>query len=133
MFSFRGDAHKIYLHAKKSPGKVRSIGYLKETQEIQKFYQSLDSDTLQLIYYRMVKEKNGSGIIPIFATAIPWLLFLFSSHLQDFLFQSGSKNWVIFSFVYLTVLTISLVLHFREKAWAAFHTEIIQDILKERK
>jgi hypothetical protein len=30
------------------------------------------------------------------------------------------------------ILTLSVILHFREKAWAAFHMEIIQDILKER-
>jgi hypothetical protein len=26
-----------------------------------------------------------------------------------------------------------VLIHFREKAWAAFHMEIIQDILKDRK
>ncbi|MFD2043333.1 hypothetical protein ACFSTA_02925 [Ornithinibacillus salinisoli] len=132
MFSFRGDAHKIYRQLKKSPGKISDIGYMKETEEIQNYYQTLDNGTLKLIYYRMVKEKNGSGIIPIYATAIPWLLFLFSSPLQDYLFKKGSINWVIFSLIYVTILTISLILHFREKAWAVFHIEIIQDILKER-
>ncbi|SET03304.1 hypothetical protein SAMN05216389_104243 [Oceanobacillus limi] len=132
MFSFRGDAHKIYLRVKESPSKIRNIGFIKETEEIKSFYETQDSTTLKLIYYRMIKEKNGSGIIPIFATAIPWLLFLFSSHLQDFLFKEGSINWIIFSFIYLTLLTFSLILHFREQAWANFHIQIIQDILEER-
>ncbi|WP_309867158.1 hypothetical protein [Bacillus sp. SLBN-46] len=106
---------------------------LKEIESIQNLYYSLDSEQLQLIYYRMIKEKNGSGIIPIFVSSVPWLLFLFSKPLIDFLFKDGSILWALFGSVYLLILTLSVILHFREKAWAAFHMEIIQDILKERK
>ncbi|MDX5476804.1 MAG: hypothetical protein LPK00_14820, partial [Bacillaceae bacterium] len=75
-----------------------------------------------------------SGIIPIFVTAVPWFLFLFSKQLQHILFEEGSSHWlIIFVIVYFVTLTLSVVLHFREKAWAAFHLEIIQDILEERK
>lgn len=131
MFSFRGDAHKIYLQLKKKDD-VQTHKDLKETAEIKAFYESIDSQTLKLIQYRMVKEQNGMGIIPIFVTSIPWLLFLFSSKIQDVLFENGSLLWAIFAFIYLVLLTISIIFHFKEKAWAAFHIEIIRDILKDR-
>ncbi|MFD2682000.1 hypothetical protein [Bacillus seohaeanensis] len=136
MFSLRGDAHKIYLHLKKAANDGRSFKQMKELIEVKKiqaFYQSIDSDTLKIIYYRMIKEKNGSGIIPIFVTAVPWFLFLFSNQLQQLLFKEGSKLWVVFGIVYMLILTTTVVLHFREKAWAAFHIKIIQDTLDERK
>ena len=137
MFSFRGDAHKIFLHLKKTFQQNQpysNIKELAEVKEIQRLYESIDSSTLKLINYRMIKEKNGSGIIPIFVTAVPWFLFLFSKQLQHILFEEGSSHWlIIFVIVYFVTLTLSVVLHFREKAWAAFHLEIIQDILEERK
>lgn len=74
MFSFRGDAHKIFLHLKKTSQQNQpysSIKELAEVKEIQRLYESIDSSTLKLINYRMIKEKNGSGIIPIFVTAVP--------------------------------------------------------------
>ncbi|WP_068672211.1 hypothetical protein [Oceanobacillus sp. Castelsardo] len=132
MFNLRGDAHKIYYHIRKTPHQIREIKYLKEIEEIRTFYQSVETDVLKLIHYRMIKEKNGSGMIPIFVTAIPWLLFLFSTHLEDFLFKDGSMLWLFFSFIYLLFLAISVILHFRESAWAATHIEIIQDIIKDR-
>ncbi|TYR81382.1 hypothetical protein FZC66_05895 [Priestia megaterium] len=136
MVSFRGDAHKIYLRLKKAATKdknLKSVKELAEIEEIQRLYVSLNSSTLQKIYYRMVKEKNGSGIIPVFVSSVPWLLFLFSKQLQQFLFKEGSFLWVIFVFVYISVLIVSVLLHFREKSWAMVHTEIIQDILEDRK
>ncbi|KKE77946.1 hypothetical protein NSA56_15265 [Oceanobacillus caeni] len=132
MFNLRGDAHKIYLHLRKTPHQIRETKYLKEIEEIRTFYQSIETDVLKLIHYRMIKEKNGSGMIPIFVTAIPWLLFLFSTHLENFLFQDGSMLWLFFSLIYLLFLVITVILHFRENAWAAFHIEIIQDIIKDR-
>ncbi|WP_251555192.1 hypothetical protein [Neobacillus muris] len=136
MFSFRGDAHKVFLQVKRTAENgqpVRNLRDFEEVESIQKLYQSMDSGTLKLIYYRMVKEKNGSGITPIFVTAVPWLLFLFSKPLVDYLFREGSWLWLIFAIIYFTLLITSVILHFREKAWAAFHMEIIQDILSERK
>jgi hypothetical protein len=136
MFSLRGDAHKIYLQLKKAANSGQSFKQMKELIEVEKiqaFYQSMDSDTLKIIYYRMIKEKNGSGIIPIFVTSVPWFLFLFSNQLQQLLFKEGSKLWVVFGIVYMLILTTTVVLHFREKAWAAFHIKIIQDTLNERK
>ncbi|EKN68943.1 hypothetical protein BABA_11841 [Neobacillus bataviensis LMG 21833] len=133
MFSYRGDAHKVYLQLQKTVHKKESVNDLKELVEIEEImalYQSLGSDILRLIYYRMVKEKNGSGFIPIFLTSVPWLLLMFSKQITDLL---GSVLWVTFGFIYLFILIISVILHFREKAWAAFHMEIIQDILNERK
>ncbi|MBO0959919.1 hypothetical protein J1P26_09290 [Neobacillus sp. MM2021_6] len=133
MFSYRGDAHKVYLQLQKTVHKKESVNDMKEFAEIEEvmaLYQSLDSSTLRLIYYRMVKEKNGSGFIPIFLTSVPWLLLMFSKQITDLL---GSLLWVSFGFIYLFILIIGVILHFREKAWAAFHMEIIQDILSERK
>ncbi|MGV3466357.1 MAG: hypothetical protein ACO1OT_13820 [Heyndrickxia sp.] len=130
MFSLRGDAHKIYLQLKQNG--VSKAKFLNEVKEVKDFYKSIDSDTLTLIYYRMIKERNASGIIPLFVSSIPWLLFLFATQLQKFLFQDGSKLWAIFGLLYLLILVISVLLHFREKAWAAFHMAIIEDILKDR-
>jgi len=136
MFSIRGDAHKIYLQLKKASNKNQSFECMKkliEITEIQNFYVSIDSHTLKKIYYCMLKEKNGSGIIPILVSSVPWLLFLFSKQLQEFLFKDGSWLWAIFVFVYLIILTISVILHFHERSWAFVHTEVIQEILDERK
>ncbi|ASN06193.1 hypothetical protein [Virgibacillus necropolis] len=131
MFSFRGDAHKLFLTLK-GQKEIHSNKELKETAEIKSFYESLDSKTLQLVHYRMIKERNGMGIIPIFITSIPWLLFLISGKIQDVIFKDGSLLWAIFISLYLILLTISVIFHFKEKAWAAFHIEMIKDILGER-
>lgn len=131
MFSFRGDAHKIFL-ALKGQRDIHSNKELKETAEIKSFYESLDSEVLQLVHYRMIKERNGMGIIPIFVTSIPWLLFLFSSKISEVLFKDGSILWAIFISIYLILLTISGIFHFKGKAWGAFHIEMIKDILNER-
>lgn len=131
--SFRGDAHKLYLKLNKIHSKeFMQTRELAEVQEIRSFYRTVSTDLLKLVYYRMIKEKNGSGIIPIFVTAIPWFIFLFSSKLQEFLFQEGGFLWLPFSIIYMFVLIISVVLHFREKAWAGLHIEIIQDVIEER-
>jgi hypothetical protein len=136
LFSLKGDAHKVFLRLKKTIHNgdiIRETKEFKEIEEIQTLYQSLDSDTLQLIHYRMIKEYNGSGIIPILVSSAPWLLLLFSKQLASYLFKDGSWLWAGFCIVYLLTLGISVLIHFREKAWAAFHMEIIQDILKDRK
>lgn len=131
MTYYRGDAHKLYVQLKNETN-VQSNKKLQEVAKIKSFYQTMDCTTLQLIYYRMIKERNGIGIIPIFATSIPWLLFLFSNKIQKLLFRDGSKLWVIFVITYLIILTVSILLHFKEKAWAALHIEIIKDVLDEK-
>ncbi|WP_338448091.1 hypothetical protein R4Z09_17815 [Niallia oryzisoli] len=131
--SFRGDAHKLYLKMKKIElNEFIHTKELAEVQEIRTFYQSVETALLKLIYYRMIKEKSGSGIIPVFVTAIPWFIFLFASKLQEFLFQKGGILWLPFSVIYMFVLIISVIIHYREKAWASLHIEIIQDVIKER-
>ena len=129
---FRGDAHKIYLQLRKNPDTIRDSKYIKDLKEVRDFYESIESDILKLIFYRLIKEKNGSGMIPIYVSSIPFLFLIFSQHLQKILFVEGTRNWMIFIVCYIVGITFSLFLHFREKAWAASHIEIIQDILKER-
>ncbi|WP_342580837.1 hypothetical protein [Ureibacillus sp. FSL W7-1570] len=133
MSFFRGDAHKIYMQLRKNRDSIRDSKYLKELYEVRKFYESLDRDVLQLIYYRLIKEKNGSGMIPIFVSSIPFLFLIFSQHLQKILFQEGTRNWMIFIVCYITGITAALFFHFRENAWASSHIEMIKDILEERK
>ncbi|MFB3162214.1 hypothetical protein ABLO26_12615 [Neobacillus sp. 179-J 1A1 HS] len=136
MFSTKGDAHKVFLRLRSTVQNGAAIKDMKEYQEIeeiQMLYKSLDSKTLQLIHYRMIKEYNGSGMIPILVSSAPWLLLLFSKQLSTYLFQEGKWLWAGFSIIYIIALAASVIIHFREKAWAAFHMEIIQDILKERK
>lgn len=133
--AFRGDAHKLYIKlskANKQEEPLRQVKELTEIQEIRAFYQTIETATLQLIYYRMIKEKQGSGIIPIFVTSITWFFFLFSKQLQEFLFKEGSLLFLLFGIFYMVTLTISVIVHFRENAWAAVHIEIIQDIVDER-
>ncbi|TXC92138.1 hypothetical protein FS935_07090 [Metabacillus litoralis] len=136
MFSSRGDAHKLYIKFKKAQNQNQSLDDLKELieiEEIKSFYNNQESSTLEKIYYRVLKEKNGMGMIPVFVSAGPWLLFLFSKKLQEVLFQNGSLPFIIFITLYLIILTSSVILHFREKAWAAIHSTIIKDILNDRK
>lgn len=106
----RGDAHKIYRHLKKDPQNIKNHKYLRDIQEIQQFYESIDSDILKLIYYRLIKESNGSGMIPIYVSSIPFLFLIFSQNLQAILFESGSRNWMIFILIYIIGIT-SLPLH----------------------
>jgi len=136
LISFRGDAHKIYLRLKKNIDHDRTFQHVRDMEEvrgIKSFYEKIDSQTLKIIYYRMLKEKNGSGIIPILSTAIPLFLFLFANQLQKFLFGKGYFYLILFSIIYFALLFFSVILHFREKAWATFHIQMICDILEERK
>ncbi len=136
MFSLRGDAHKIYLQLKRALNNEQSFNSVKEMnqiEQIQDFYITLDSPTLKKIYLCMIKEKNGSGMIPILVSAGPWLLLLFTEQLHKFLFKEGSMLWIFFVLAYISILILSVILHFHEKSWAAVHIEIIQEILRERK
>lgn len=136
MISFRGDAWKFYLKLKetnKTGNDVNELKELTELQEIENFYERFNDATLIKIRYRMLKELKGSGIIPIFVTTIPWLLFIFSKQLQALLFNDGSKLWLAFVLVYVTMLFFSVIVHFREQAWANVHKEMIEDILDRRK
>ncbi|WP_026560539.1 hypothetical protein [Bacillus sp. J37] len=135
MFSTRGDAHKLYLKFKRISDNGEPLHELNELREIsamKTFYKKIDTATLEKIYYRMLKEKNGMGMIPVFVSAGPWLLFLFSKQLQEFLFKNGSMPFFIFITVYLSILIISVILHFREKAWATIHLTLIKHILEGR-
>ena len=129
---FRGDAHKIYRRLKKNSQSIHQSKYLLEVKEVRDFYESMESDILKLIFYRLIKEKNGSGMIPIYVSSIPFLFLFFSQHLDKILFADGSRNWMIFILIYIIGITFSLFLHFREKAWASCHIKIIQDILVSR-
>ncbi|MED3661214.1 hypothetical protein NST62_00850 [Ureibacillus sp. FSL K6-8385] len=133
MSYFRGDAHKIYMQLKKNRDAIHESKYLKELKEVREFYESLESDVLQLVYYRLVKEKNGSGMIPIFVSSVPFLFLIFSRQLQEILLGDGSRNWLIFVVLYIMGITAALFFHFRENAWASSHLEMIKDILEERK
>ncbi|WFT75503.1 hypothetical protein [Halobacillus naozhouensis] len=132
---FRGDAHKFYLKLKKmreSDISFHKIEEINEVTEIQTFYSDLESHTLEKILYRMIKEKDGSGMIPIFVSTGPWLLFLFSDQLQEFILTRGMTWGIGFAVIYVIILTLSVILHFREKAWASLHIAIIEDILDSR-
>lgn len=135
MISFRGDAHKLYLKLHKAAANhqpLKSLEEIREISNIQQFYQRLDNAELNGIRYRMIKEKNGTGMIPILISAAPWLMFIFSKQLQSWLFSKGKYLWLGFVAVYMVTVFSSIVIHFREKAWASVHIEIIEDILAER-
>ncbi|OIJ16811.1 hypothetical protein BKP37_04575 [Anaerobacillus alkalilacustris] len=135
MITFRGDAWKFYCKLRRTKKKGRNLNELKELNEldeIQTFYETIEDRALINIRYRMLKEKKGSGMIPVFVSAIPWLLFIFSKQLQQWLFQEGAYLWVVFIILYVFILLTSVIVHFRENAWAHVHTEMIEDILSKR-
>lgn len=134
MFTPRGDAHKFYLKLKKTVRSGHPVHQLKEiieVNDIKQFYNQMNGDQLSNIRYRMLKEKDGNGMIPLLVTALPWLGFLVSNQLQSFL-TKGIHILFVFLIAYMLVMTTSVILHYREKAWATVHIEIIEDILKER-
>jgi len=135
MFSLRGDVHKFYLKLKKTLSKNKSINKLREIEEIneiRQFYQTLTVSELTNIRYKMIKEQNGMGIIPLLFGSLPWLGFIFSRQLQIFLFKDGAHIWLWFIIGYSLILFLAFLLHYRERAWASLHIEIIEDILSER-
>ncbi|GAE34735.1 hypothetical protein [Halalkalibacter akibai] len=135
MISFRGDAHKFYLRLQKKANKGIDPTQVKEIQEltdIQSFYETINTSTLRNIHYRVLKEKNGSGLIPILVTAVPWILFIFGTQVQAFFENDDSYLWLLFVFLYLIAVTISVSIHFRERSWATVHSKIIEDIVQKR-
>lgn len=93
MFSLRGDAHKVYLKLKKAAHQNQNaadIDELAEMEEIRQLYLTLESATLRKVYYRMTKEKNGSGVIPILVSALPWLFFYFRSGCSNFYLKTAA-------------------------------------------
>lgn len=93
MFSLRGDAHKVYLKLKKAAHQnqnAEEIDELAEMEEIRQLYLTLESATLRKVYYRMTKEKNGSGVIPILVSALPWLFFYFRSGCSNFYLKKAA-------------------------------------------
>jgi hypothetical protein len=135
MVSFRGDAHKFYLKIKKKYQKgfkPEESKELQELKEIRHFYQVIETRTLGNIHYWILKEKSGSGLIPILVTAIPWVLFIFGNQVQEFFKNDDGYLWLLFVFIYLTAVTISVSIHFRERSWATVHSKIIEDIIEER-
>ncbi|GGH87791.1 hypothetical protein JOD43_004110 [Pullulanibacillus pueri] len=135
MVSFRGDAHKFYLKVKKTVQQDQSLYKLPEIQEIQTidhFYGQLSMNELNMMRYWMLKEKGGNGVIPILITALPWLGFLLSKQLQTLLMKS---NLYVLGFLilYIVITAISIVIHYREKAWATMHIEIIDQHLQRLK
>jgi hypothetical protein len=136
MISFRGDAHKFYLKLKKEARKGKNSEQLKQVRElsdIQTFYESIDTSTLRNIHCWILKEKSGSGLIPILVTAVPWVLFIFGKQIQTFFENDNGYLWLVFVFIYLLSVTISVSIHFRERSWATVHSKIIEDIIDHRK
>ncbi|HEX6922582.1 MAG TPA: hypothetical protein VF149_02070 [Bacillales bacterium] len=134
MFSLRGDVHKFYLKLKKAferDHSVNEMSELVEIEKIQQFYDQLDASELTKIRYRMLKEQKGNGIIPLLVSSVPWLAFIFSKQLHAFVDKSGHLLFW-FLIVYTGVITLSVVIHYREKAWATVHIEIIEDLLKTK-
>jgi hypothetical protein len=135
MLSTRGDAHKFYkkLRKAKKHDKIKNLQELTELQDIMNFYEQLETGDLLKIKYKMEKEQNGSGILPLLISALPWLLFIFSKQLQTWLLQDKSYTllWV-FIFSYLSFIVLGVIIHLREKSWASVHINILEDIIGER-
>ncbi|HET7658474.1 MAG TPA: hypothetical protein VFK37_09295, partial [Bacillales bacterium] len=135
MISLRGDGHKLYLKLKRKVGCSESVEEMKEMAEMtemEQFYRSLKIEILEKIRLRMIKEKNGNGIIPVLVTSLPWLAFIFSKELRDLLSRNAHfLFW--FLIVYTALISFGTIIHYREKAWAAVHLEMINGIIKDKK
>lgn len=133
--SFRGDAHKFYLKLKREIDlgqDPRLLHELKEVRDIRDFYASLNKSTLKNIKFRIVKEQSGSGVIPILVTAVPWGFFIFGKKIQDLL-SNDSYLWIILILIYIFAVAISVIIHFRERAWASVHLQIIEDTIENKR
>jgi len=75
---------------------IHQLEELVEIKEIKEFYKQLHTSDLINIRYRMIKEQNGTGIIPFIVGSLPWLGFIFSKQLQTLLFKDGLYLWVWF-------------------------------------
>ncbi|OEF98808.1 hypothetical protein BHF71_10870 [Vulcanibacillus modesticaldus] len=136
MHLFRGDVHKFYLKLRKTiqdKGSLELLNELKEIDEIRQFYQQLSISELVNIRYRMLKEQNAIGMIPLLFASIPWLGLIFSKQLQYLLFNNGDFLWAWFIIIYGIILMFAFVYHYREKAWSAVHIDIVEDIINEKK
>lgn len=134
MLSLRGDVHKFYLKVKKTIDEDQSVYQLKTIKEIKaikKVYQKLTVSELTFIRYKMIKEQGGMGIIPLLFGSLPWLGFIFSKQLQALLFKDGVHLWAWFLLIYSIILIAGFIIHYREKAWASLHIEIIEDLINE--
>ncbi|WP_096199139.1 hypothetical protein [Bacillus sp. FJAT-45350] len=133
MFTLRGDVHRIYLKIRRAVHKKEPIAKLKmmhEIDNIKDFYNTLSEDELRLIRYRFIKEKNGAGTIPILVSTIPWLGLIFSKQIQGF--AEKNLHIIILALLIYTSITIaSILVHYREQAWASVHHEIIENLLQE--
>lgn len=109
---------------------VTSLPEIKEIESIDQFYRQLNREALTMIRYRMLKEKDGNGMIPILISALPWLGFLLSKQLQTLLMKNGFYV-LTFLILYTVVTTISVIIHYKEKAWAAIHIAMIDRYLKK--
>ncbi|OLO25088.1 hypothetical protein BTR23_25595, partial [Alkalihalophilus pseudofirmus] len=110
---------------------IKNLREIKEINNIQSFYETLPINELKMIQYRMIKEQNGSGMFPILISILPWLGLIFSKQIQ----KIAEKN-IYFIYIFLTLFTcfalIFILLHYREKAWASLHTEVLKDIIENR-
>lgn len=135
MLSFRGDGHKLYLKLKQKHNQHQSIQDLKEIAEIdemEQFYRQFKMRDLEKVRLRMIKEQNGNGLIPLLVSSLPWLAFIFSKELRSLLSRSAHLLFW-FLVIYTTLIIFGTIIHYREKAWAALHLEMINGILKEKK
>lgn len=133
MMTLRGDAHKFYLKIKETyhgGQQISGLPEIKEIQAINHFYRQLSVDDLRMIRYRMLKEKGGNGMIPILITALPWLGFLMSKQLQTLL-TKGYLYIFTFLILYTIITMVGVIIHYREKAWATMHIDMIDNILKK--
>lgn len=131
--AFRGDAHRLYekvKHAVDNGTNIEDLPEIKEMQAIDQFYDGLSRQNLELIRYRMLKEKDGNGMIPLLISALPWLGFLLSKQPQTVLLKSYVYVF-IFLILYTVVTTVSVIIHYREKAWACVHIDMIDNKLKQ--
>lgn len=130
----KGDVDKLFRTLKKKYGhsaSIRNICEMDDVRQIRSFYEKFDKDELKHLYVKMRKEQAGIGMIPLVASSLSFVGFIFGDNLRGWVKNYDPYGWLIFIFVYTVLIVFALFVHYRQKAWSTFHLTIIEDLLEE--
>lgn len=131
----RGDAHRFYVKIKQAKERNQNIHELREMKEMEQIvqtYQRMSRQELKKIRYRLEKETQGNGMIPVLVSSLPWLLFIFSKQFHSWMAKTGGDYfWMILFLLFTVIIVFSIILHYRERAWAGVHIVILDDLLED--
>lgn len=131
----KGDVDKLYRHLHKKYGDhlfIKNIHEMKDVKRIWDFYNKFDQQELRFLYAKMKKEHGGIGMIPLVASSLSFVGFIFGENLRNWINHYDPYGWILFIIVYTTFIVAALYLHYREKAWSTLHLTVVESILAEK-